>query len=553
MALIGSVVNQGSMQGQINEANGNLTGLISSAELIGGQVVGMRGLKGDKGDQGDPGADGQDGADGFSPIANVSKVGDTATITITDSLGTTTATVEDGADGQDGQDGADGHSPVITANKVGKVTTVYVDGVAIATINDGQDGGGSSGDNLTLSLEGSAPETGANFFDLENLDTGNGLIIHDSNHWETYIGELQADKIETAGTGLSKDGTTLNHSNAITAQTTSGIYPVKIDAQGHITSYGSNLNLKNGVGSGSLMSTDASTIYNAGAHSLAIGYRTSASGANAVSLGYWNDASGNVSFAMGEEVIAQRKNNTVIGKFNIKDTGGSDNTTNGDYAFIVGNGTGSSARSNALTLDWSGNLVASGDVTDGTGNVLSDKADTSSVPTVSDLLDVFYPVGSYYETSDTSFDPNVAWGGTWVQETSGQVHVSAGGSYSVSGALNNTSDGGASTVKLTSAQSGVPKHSHTYTRPTVVTGGGGHSHTVTLKYRNAVPTNGSSAQPWTEGNLSSTGTVTIASNSGTHSHTLTGGGVADNTDAGASSAHNNMQPYIVVNRWHRTA
>ena len=143
MALIGSVVNQGSIQGQINDANGYLTGVISSAELLGGQVVGMRGFKGDKGDPGDPGADGADGQDGFSPIANVSKVGDTATITITDSLGTTTATVEDGADGQDGQDGADGHSPVITANKVGKVTTIYADGVAIATINDGQDGGGS--------------------------------------------------------------------------------------------------------------------------------------------------------------------------------------------------------------------------------------------------------------------------------------------------------------------------------------------------------------------------------------------------------------------------
>lgn len=45
-------------------------------------------------------------------------------------------------------------------------------------------------------------------------------------------------KIDTAGTGLSKSGTTLNHSNSITAQTTQGIYPIAIDAQGHITSYG---------------------------------------------------------------------------------------------------------------------------------------------------------------------------------------------------------------------------------------------------------------------------------------------------------------------------
>lgn len=30
---------------------------------------------------------------------------------------------------------------------------------------------------------------------------------------------------------------------------------------------------------------------------------------------------------------------------------------------------------------------------------------------------IYYPVGSYYETSDTSFDPNVTWGGTWISET----------------------------------------------------------------------------------------------------------------------------------------
>lgn len=45
-------------------------------------------------------------------------------------------------------------------------------------------------------------------------------------------------KIDTAGTGLSKSGTTLNHSNSVTAQTTQAIYPIKIDAQGHISSYG---------------------------------------------------------------------------------------------------------------------------------------------------------------------------------------------------------------------------------------------------------------------------------------------------------------------------
>jgi hypothetical protein len=45
-----------------------------------------------------------------------------------------------GPAGQNGSDGADGHTPVITASKSNGVTTISVDGTAIATINDGQDG-----------------------------------------------------------------------------------------------------------------------------------------------------------------------------------------------------------------------------------------------------------------------------------------------------------------------------------------------------------------------------------------------------------------------------
>lgn len=39
------------------------------------------------------------------------------------------------------------------------------------------------------------------------------------------------------------------------------------------------------------------------------------------------------------------------------------------------------------------------------------------------LLDLFYPVGCFFETTDGNFDPNVAWGGVWEEDTSGQVLV----------------------------------------------------------------------------------------------------------------------------------
>lgn len=41
------------------------------------------------------------------------------------------------------------------------------------------------------------------------------------------------------------------------------------------------------------------------------------------------------------------------------------------------------------------------------------------------LLDLIYPVGSYYETSNRNFDPNESWGGTWVQDSKGLTTVGA--------------------------------------------------------------------------------------------------------------------------------
>ena len=73
---------------------------------------------------------GDTGATGYSPIASVSKNGDTATITITDKTGTTRTTITDGYD------------PTITTSRSGKVTTLTItdaEGTQTAAINDGYD------------------------------------------------------------------------------------------------------------------------------------------------------------------------------------------------------------------------------------------------------------------------------------------------------------------------------------------------------------------------------------------------------------------------------
>lgn len=151
------------------------------------------------------------------------------------------------------------------------------------------------------------------------------------------------------------------------------------------------------------------------------------------------------------------------------------------------------------------------------------------------IVDVFYPVGSYYETSDTTFDPNNSWGGTWVLETAGQVHVSAGTGYAVSGALTNTSDGGESEHKLTENE-----------LPEV------HGHAQFRAYRTS--SSGSKAAFI----FSPTGTFSVeettSSGNGIQVTTVSGLGTYFlKMDFGNDAPHENMQPYIVVNRWHRTA
>lgn len=109
-------------------------------------IQGERGIQGIQGIQGEPGRDGvdgqdgrdgEDGAPGFSPTASVSKAGNTATITITDEDGTTTATITDGTNGENGQDG---FSPVATVTKVYDTATISItdkNGTTTASISDG--------------------------------------------------------------------------------------------------------------------------------------------------------------------------------------------------------------------------------------------------------------------------------------------------------------------------------------------------------------------------------------------------------------------------------
>lgn len=85
------------------------------------------------------------------------------------------------------------------------------------------------------------------------------------------------------------------------------------------------------------------------------GTNTTASGGSAHAEGSGTTASGLRSHAQNRGTIAAAENQTALGRFNTEDA-------NGVYAVIVGNGTSDSNRSNALTVDWDGNVTHGVDV-----------------------------------------------------------------------------------------------------------------------------------------------------------------------------------------------
>ena len=91
-----------------------------------------------------------------------------------------------------------------------------------------------------------------------------------------------------------------------------------------------------------------------GGSSHAEGAGTEASGGASHAEGAYTVASGSWTHAAGYYTIAQRGFQTVVGEYNIADTGGDSRFGLGDYALIVGNGTQSNARSNALATRWDG-------------------------------------------------------------------------------------------------------------------------------------------------------------------------------------------------------
>lgn len=122
-------------------------------------------------------------------------------------------------------------------------------------------------------------------------------------------------------------------------------------AEGNLTTASGNYSHAEGG------STIASTNF-----SHAEGSNTAASGAAAHAEGRNTAASGAASHAEGYYTVANHRSQSVSGEYNIEDPSTEGSTSKGNYIEIVGNGADANNRSNARTLDWSGNEWLAGNL-----------------------------------------------------------------------------------------------------------------------------------------------------------------------------------------------
>ena len=121
-------------------------------------------------------------------------------------------------------------------------------------------------------------------------------------------------------------------------------------------------------------------------------------------------ATGKYSHAQGQNTEATHRSQFVFGEYNVLDGSSELSSGRGNYVEIAGNGTGSSARSNARTLDWDGNETLAGDLTifKGTANEksVSDlyKKPATGIP-ASDLANGVIPDVSGFYTKPASGIP----------------------------------------------------------------------------------------------------------------------------------------------------
>ena len=199
---------------------------------------------------------------------------------------------------------------------------------------------------------------GSNVGQVDNTEgaTAHGEIFNDYTHNEATGGFSHAEGNSTTASGANshtEGSDTTASSNCAHAEgfsTTASKY--YSHAEGSNTTASGTSSHAEGSGttaSGYYSHAEGSTTNATADTSHAEGSGTTASGYASHAEGSGTTATAGSSHAEGSGTKASSANQHVQGKFNVEDTAGT-------YAMIIGNGTADDARSNALTVDWNGNV-----------------------------------------------------------------------------------------------------------------------------------------------------------------------------------------------------
>ena len=164
---------------------------------------------------------------------------------------------------------------------------------------------------------------------------------------ETLQGDKSSTELKIAGKIV--DGGTGEIFNNYSNNAASGKYS---HAEGDFTKASGNYAHAEGgstVASGNYAHAEGDFTTASGSASHAEGRYTMAIAIGSHAEGNFTTASANYSHAEGNNTKALSTEQHVQGKYNIADR-------TGKYAFIIGNGTGDNARSNALAIDWNGDI-----------------------------------------------------------------------------------------------------------------------------------------------------------------------------------------------------
>ena len=170
----------------------------------------------------------------------------------------------------------------------------------------------------------------------------------------------------------------------------SGNYSTAMGRDTTASGYASTAMGEETIASGSRSTAMGQNTIASGYGSTAMGYKTEASGNYSTAMGRDTTASGYASTAMGEETIASDYNSLVLGQWNLLGSTVTNSATDfslENTAFVIGNGTNSTNKSDALTVLFDGTTTIAGDL-----NVNSDarlKANIISLgSTLSKLLQI---------------------------------------------------------------------------------------------------------------------------------------------------------------------